>query len=252
MVVVADTLVGLKLGRYEVLERIGAGGMGDVYRARDGDLHRDVAIKFLRPRLASNPDRLARFAQEARTASSLNHPNILTIHEIGQVNNRPYIVMEHVDGETLRQTLQRGPLPPRRTLDIGTQLADGLAKAHGAHIVHRDLKPENVMVTRDGFVKILDFGLAKLRALEGEEGDPVPAEAGEAVRRSRPTRESESCSARPDTWRLSRRSASPPIIGPTSSRLARSCTRWRRAAARSIARRWCRRSPRSSSRSRRR
>jgi serine/threonine-protein kinase len=156
---------GYRFGRYELREHIGSGGMGEVYRARDHDLHRDVAIKFLPERFASDASRLGRFALEARTASSLNHPNIITIHEIGQTDGRPYIVMEYVDGATLRSLLQRGrPLAFKQTLDIGAQLADGLAKAHAAQIVHRDLKPENVMVTKDGFVKILDFGLAKLRA----------------------------------------------------------------------------------------
>jgi serine/threonine protein kinase/tetratricopeptide (TPR) repeat protein len=158
--------VGMRFGRYELLERLGAGGMGEVFRARDQDLQRDVAIKFLPERFASDADRLARFAQEARAASSLNHPNIVTIHEIGQTSGLPYIVMEFVDGQTLRRFVRDRPLPPRRTLDIAVQLADGLAKAHAAGIVHRDLKPENVMVTRDGFAKILDFGLAKLRADE--------------------------------------------------------------------------------------
>jgi serine/threonine protein kinase/tetratricopeptide (TPR) repeat protein len=153
-----------RFGRYELLEQVGTGGMGEVYRARDRDLHRDVAIKFLPAQFASDPERLARFAQEARTASSLNHPNIVTIHEIGQTRGRAYIVMEFVDGKTLRAMLRPGrPLPAKQMLDIGVQLGDGLAKAHAARIVHRDLKPENVMVTKDGFVKILDFGLAKLR-----------------------------------------------------------------------------------------
>ena len=165
---------GTRFGRYELLEQIGAGGMGEVFRARDHDLHRDVAIKFLPERFASDPDRLARFAQEARTASSLNHPNIVTIHEIGRREGSPYIVMEFVDGETLRRILQRGrPLPAKQTLDIGAQLADGLAKAHAARVVHRDLKPENVMITMDGFAKILDFGLAKLRA-DAEDGLNAP------------------------------------------------------------------------------
>jgi Flp pilus assembly protein TadD len=171
-----------RFGRYELIERIGAGGMGEVFRARDHDLHRDVAVKFLPIRFASDPDRLARFAQEARTASSLNHPNIVTIHEIGSKDGSPYIVMEYVDGETLRRIIARGTLlPAKRALDIGVQLADGLAKAHAAHVVHRDLKPDNVMVTKDGFAKILDFGIAKLR---GETDDGVksarPA-ASEAV-----------------------------------------------------------------------
>jgi tetratricopeptide (TPR) repeat protein len=160
-----ETISGSRFGRYEILEQIGAGGMGEVFRARDHDLHRDVAIKFLPERVVSDPDRLARFAQEARTASALNHPNIVTIHEIGNREGRPYIVMEYVDGRTLRDALHRAkPLPAKEVLDIGTQLAEGLAKAHDARVVHRDLKPENVMVTKDGFAKILDFGLAKLRA----------------------------------------------------------------------------------------
>jgi serine/threonine-protein kinase len=175
-----QTTFGTRFGRYELLEQIGAGGMGEVFRARDHDLHRDVAIKFLPEHFASDPDRLARFAQEARTASSLNHPNIVTIHEIGEREGSPYIVMEYVDGETLRRIIQRGRLlPPKQALDIGAQLADGLAKAHTARVVHRDLKPENVMITRDGFAKILDFGLAKLRA--DQDGlTAQPPEASEA------------------------------------------------------------------------
>jgi len=158
---------GMRFGKYEILSRLGAGGMGEVWRARDHDLHRDVAVKFLPERFASDTNRLGRFAQEARSASSLNHPNIVTIHEIGQTSGLPYIVMELVQGQTLRELLlaqEERALALRRLLDIGAQAAEGLAKAHAAGIVHRDLKPENVMVTADGFVKILDFGLAKLRA----------------------------------------------------------------------------------------
>src|SRR5512139_619096 len=158
--------IGMRFGGYALVERLGAGGMGEVFRARDRDLERDVAVKFLPERFTSDPDRLARFAQEARAASSLNHPNIVTIHEIGQTSGLPYIVMEFVDGQTLRRFIRDRAEPAKRTLDIAVQLADGLAKAHAAGIVHRDLKPENVMVTRDGYVKILDFGLAKLRADE--------------------------------------------------------------------------------------
>jgi eukaryotic-like serine/threonine-protein kinase len=164
--------VGMRFGRYELLSRLGAGGMGEVWRARDQDLHRDVAVKFLPERFAEDTTRLGRFAQEARAASSLNHPNIVTIHDIGQTSGQPYIVMELVEGETLRAILLahgERPLSSRRLLEIGTQIADGLAKAHAAGIVHRDLKPENVMVTSDGFVKILDFGLAKLLS-EGSGG----------------------------------------------------------------------------------
>jgi tetratricopeptide (TPR) repeat protein/TolB-like protein len=163
--------VGMRFGRYELLSKLGTGGMGEVFRARDHDLHRDVAIKFLPERYASDPIRLGRFEQESRAASSLNHPNIVTIHEIGQTSGLHYIVMELVEGETLRAMLRGGPLPARRTLDIASQLADGLAKAHAAEIVHRDLKPENVMVTNDGFVKVLDFGLAKLRARDSGDDD---------------------------------------------------------------------------------
>jgi len=164
-------IVGMRFSRFELVSRIGSGGMGDVWRARDQDLHRDVAVKFLPERFAADPIRLGRFAQEARAASSLNHPNIVTIHEIGQTSGLPYIVMELVEGQTLRELLlaQEGrPLSTRRLLEIGTQAADGLAKAHAEGIVHRDLKPENLMLTSDGYVKILDFGLAKLR------GESVP------------------------------------------------------------------------------
>jgi serine/threonine-protein kinase len=163
----------MRFGRYELLEKLGAGGMGEVWRARDQDLQRDIAVKFLPERFASDPRRLGRFAQEARAASSLNHPNIVTIHEIGETSGLPYIVMELVEGQTLRALVHGRPLPPQRLLGIGGQLADGLAKAHAAGIVHRDLKPENVMVRSDGFAKILDFGLAKLRASDSGGGDAV-------------------------------------------------------------------------------
>jgi eukaryotic-like serine/threonine-protein kinase len=165
--------VGLVVGRYVLVERLGAGGMGEVFRARDHDLQRDVAIKFLPDRFSSDPVRLARFSREARAASSLNHPNIVTIHEVGQASGLSFIVMEFVEGRTLRQILHDRPLPVKRVLDISVQMADGLANAHGAGIIHRDLKPENVMVTPDGFVKILDFGLAKLRADEASTSAPA-------------------------------------------------------------------------------
>jgi len=162
---------GMRFGRYELVAREGAGGMGEVWRGRDHELKREVAVKFLAERFAKDPVRLGRFTQEALAASRLNHPNIVTIHDCGETEGLPYIVMELVDGQTLRALLPEGrPLSLRRALEIGTQVADGLAKAHGAGIVHRDLKPENVMVTRDGFVKILDFGLAKLRAADSSPG----------------------------------------------------------------------------------
>jgi Tol biopolymer transport system component/predicted Ser/Thr protein kinase len=153
---------GTRLGPYEVLAPLGAGGMGEVYRARDTRLGRDVAIKVLPSDLAEVASRRSRFEKEARAASALNHPNIVTIHEIARVDETSVIVMELVEGKTLREWLLSGPLPTRRLLAIAAQIADGLARAHEAGIVHRDLKPENLMVTRDGLVKILDFGLAKL------------------------------------------------------------------------------------------
>jgi serine/threonine protein kinase len=136
--------------------------MGEVYRATQSSLGRQVAIKVLASASASDPNRLRRFEQEARAASALNHPNIVSIYDVGRENSVSYIAMEFVDGKTLRELLQAGPLGIKKSLQIAAQIADGLAKAHAAGIVHRDLKPENVMVTRDGFVKILDFGLAKL------------------------------------------------------------------------------------------
>ncbi len=161
---------GTKLGPYEILSPLGAGGMGEVYRARDTRLGRDVAVKVLPAELSADSGRLRRFEKEARSASSLNHPNIVTIHDIGSEGSVSYIAMELVDGVTLRQVLADGALPLKKLLGIAAQVADGLAKAHGAGIVHRDLKPENVMVTKDGFVKILDFGLAKLTQPEDSGG----------------------------------------------------------------------------------
>ncbi|HEX2122551.1 MAG TPA: serine/threonine-protein kinase, partial [Thermoanaerobaculia bacterium] len=151
-------------GRYEVLGAIGAGGMGEVYAARDPHLGRRVAIKMLPLRLTTDRDTLTRFTHEARSASALNHPNIVTIHEVGADEGAPYIVMEYIDGTDLRTLINAGEVPMRQVLDIASQIADGLAAAHERGIVHRDLKPENIMVTRDGFVKILDFGLAKMVA----------------------------------------------------------------------------------------
>ncbi|HEY3123469.1 MAG TPA: serine/threonine-protein kinase, partial [Thermoanaerobaculia bacterium] len=157
-----DLPPGSRLGPYEVLAPIGAGGMGEVYRARDTRLGREVAIKVLPSELSSDPDRLSRFEQEARSASALNHPNIVTIHDIGRADDVAYIAMELVEGKTLREVLLPGSLSTKQILRIGVQAAEGLARAHSVGIVHRDLKPENLMIARDGLVKILDFGLAKL------------------------------------------------------------------------------------------
>jgi len=165
---------GSRLGPYEILVALGAGGMGEVYRARDERLGREVAVKVLSDEFSTDPDRRKRFEQEARSASALNHPNIVTIHEIGTSESTTYIAMELVDGRTLREVLHSGPLPTKRLLDLAFQIADGLAKAHSAGIVHRDLKPENLMVSRDGVVKILDFGLAKLVKATSDESSHLP------------------------------------------------------------------------------
>jgi predicted ATPase len=162
---------GTKLGPYEIVAPLGAGGMGEVYGAQDTRLHRRVAIKILPVAFSADRDRLRRFEQEARSASALNHPNIVTIYELGQDASTHYIAMELVEGKTLRQLLVAGLLPLRKAIEIAAQVAEGLAKAHEAGIAHRDLKPENLMVSHDGFVKILDFGLAKLASPSGEGSD---------------------------------------------------------------------------------
>jgi serine/threonine protein kinase/WD40 repeat protein len=151
---------GSRLGQYEIIAPLGKGGMGEVYRAADPRLRREVAIKLLAPDGRLSPEMIQRFEREARAASALNHPNIVGIYDIGSQDGDPYIVMELVEGESLRSLLRRGPLSVRKYLDIAVQVADGLAAAHQAGITHRDVKPENIMIGRDGRVKILDFGLA--------------------------------------------------------------------------------------------
>src|SRR5262245_4195295 len=153
---------GVRIGPYEIVSAIGAGGMGEVYRTRDIRLQRDVALKLLPAGVSSDPDRLARFEQEARAAAALNHPNILAVYDVGSYERAPYIVSELLEGETLRERLGNGPVPARKAIEYAIQVARGLAAAHERGIVHRDLKPDNVFVTADGRVKILDFGLAKL------------------------------------------------------------------------------------------
>ncbi|HXY02550.1 MAG TPA: protein kinase [Terriglobales bacterium] len=177
-------VIGTRLGDCEVLAPIGAGGMGEVYRARDHSLGREVAIKVLPEELASDPERLRRFEQEARAAAALNHPNILIVYRFGATDSgKPYLVTELLHGQTLRERLLQGSLAVRKIIDYSSQIARGLAAAHDRGIVHRDLKPENLFITRDGLVKILDFGLAKLtrRDLEGRDStvaDLTSTEAG--------------------------------------------------------------------------
>jgi len=161
---------GHRLGVYEVQSLLGAGGMGEVYRARDGRLHRDVAIKILPASFAADAERMARFEQEARAAAALNHPNIVAVHDLGEHEGAPFLVTELLEGLSLRDTLREGALPPRKAIDYGVQIAQGLAAAHEKGIVHRDLKPDNLFITSDGRVKILDFGLAKLTQPESLAG----------------------------------------------------------------------------------
>ena len=159
---------GTRLGRYEIRSQLGAGGMGEVYRARDEKLNRDVAIKVLPATLSQDGDRLRRFEQEAQAAGALNHPNILPVYDVGTHDGSPYIVSELLEGEELREQLNDGSLQQRKALDYAQQIAQGLAVAHERGITHRDLKPENLFIATDGRVKILDFGLAKLRPQRNE------------------------------------------------------------------------------------
>src|SRR5271169_3356107 len=155
-------MIGQTVSHYKILEKLGEGGMGVVYKAEDTKLKRTVALKFLPPQSSTSEDDKARFIQEAQAASALNHPSVCTIHDIQEHGGQMFIVMEFVDGQTLRQ--KRGTISFKQAVDIGIQLADGLAAAHEKGIVHRDIKPENIMIRKDGIAQIMDFGLAKLRA----------------------------------------------------------------------------------------
>jgi eukaryotic-like serine/threonine-protein kinase len=164
------TLVtGTRLGRYEIRSKIGAGGMGEVYQARDMELGRDVAVKVLPSSFSADTNRLHRFQQEACAAGALNHPNVLIVHDIGAHDGAPYVVSELLEGETLRKRIGGTPLGQRRAIEYALQIANGLAAAHEKGIIHRDLKPDNIFLTNDGRVKILDFGLAKLTQLDGDQ-----------------------------------------------------------------------------------
>src|SRR5512140_1603574 len=161
--------VGGRIGPYEIVAPIGAGGMGEVYRARDPRIGREVAIKVLPASFAASGDRLARLSQEARATGSLNHPNVLVVFDSGTFDGSPYLVTELLEGETLRDCLTRDAVPLRKVIDWTIQIAEGAAAAHEKNVIHRDIKPENIFLTRDGRVKLLDFGLAKLLA-----GDEAP------------------------------------------------------------------------------
>ncbi len=168
----AELRPGTKIGPYEIAAPVAAGGMGEVYRASDPRFGRDVAIKFLPATFARDPDRVSRFEREARAAGSLNHPNILTVHDFGWQNGAPYLVAELLEGGTLRERLRRGPIEPGEALAFAIQVARGLAAAHAKGIVHRDLKPDNLFVSPEGAVKVLDFGLAKLPQPSGSRSEP--------------------------------------------------------------------------------
>src|SRR5256712_2411087 len=165
----SESLIGQALGHYTIREQLGAGGMGEVYLAEDTRLGRNVAWKWLPPFLTAEDERVRRFQQEARAASALNHPNILTIYEIGQIDSHQFIATEFVEGETLRQRMIKSPMSMSELLGLATQIASALTAAHQTGIVHRDIKPENIMLREDGIVKVLDFGLAKLIA--GQSGE---------------------------------------------------------------------------------
>ena len=219
---------GSRLGSYEVIAPIGAGGMGAVYRARDERLDREVAIKVLADSLTKDDAAMARFEREAMSVAKLSHPNILSIFEFGHDAGTAFVVMELVDGETLRARLERGPIPARKAIAYALQIAKGLGAAHARGIVHRDLKPENVMITRDDHVKILDFGLAKTTT--ARDGSQLPTQLADTT---------------PGTvlgtfgvhGARNRSAGWPWTIAPTCSRSAPCSTRCCPASARSAARR---------------
>ena len=162
---------GTRLGPYEIVAPIGEGGMGEVYRARDSRLNRDVALKVLPTQTTDDPTSYARFEREAQAVAALSHPDILAVHDFGRADAIAYVVFELLEGATLRERLSDGPLPLRKAIDYARQVADGLAAAHARGITHRDIKPDNLFVTGEGRVKILDFGLAQASPLAGDAED---------------------------------------------------------------------------------
>jgi serine/threonine protein kinase len=207
---------GSRIAHFEVLGLIGAGGMGEVYRARDTRLGREVAIKVLPAEFASDPDRLRRFEQEARAVAALSHPNVLAIFDVGTHDAIPYLVTELLEGESLRDRLRAGGLTVRKAVETAVQIAQGLAAAHEKGIIHRDLKPGNVFITKNGQVKILDFGLAKLAQPETPPNSYAKTASGEPSTESgavRGTRHRSSCAGSGRTR------------GATSSRSGACCTR---------------------------
>lgn len=195
-------MIGKTISHYQIEEQLGEGGMGIVYRAVDKKLKRQVALKFLPPQLSSDQDSKARFIQEAQAASSLDHPNICTIYEIGEANDgRLFIAMSYYDGQTLKYLLEEGAMSPKRAGSIASQIAKGLQKAHDAGIVHRDIKPANIMITAEGRVKILDFGVAKLG--EGADLTKAGSTVGTTSYMSPEQSRGDTVDARTDLWSLS-------------------------------------------------